>query len=93
MISTLMLAGLVTGFLPGPWRLIGAGAVVAAWPLLLVSGGADADPASVLGALAFAAGNTGLGVFKARKIVATARALARPCRDGRGRIPQGAAGH
>ena len=81
-----MLAGLVTDFLSGPWRLLGAGAVVAAWPLLLVSGGADADPAFLLGALAFAVGNTGVGIFVARTIVATARALARLLRDGRGPI-------
>jgi hypothetical protein len=68
MIPTLIVAGLVVGFLPRPWLFAGIVIAAAAWPLLLaISRPARSfDVASALGEFALAALNVAIAAFLMR---------------------------
>jgi hypothetical protein len=75
MIPTLILAGLVVGFLPRPWYLVGIALAAATWPLLRVaSGSATIDTPGMLGEFALACANVAVGVVIARLLFNLVRA-------------------
>ncbi len=78
-IPTMIIIGLLVGFLPRPWYMLGFAIAIAAWPLLLVRSGIidPGDAETILGALAFAAGNAAVGLVIARGLTALIRATYR----------------
>jgi uncharacterized membrane protein YphA (DoxX/SURF4 family) len=75
-IPTMIIIGLVVGFLPRPWSLIGLAIAAVAWPLLLISSGVmgSSDTENILGGLAVATVNATAGLVIARALIALVRA-------------------
>lgn len=78
-IPTMIVIGLLVGFLPRPWYILGLAIAAIAWPLLLVYSGVieSGDMGNILGALALAAVNATLGLIVARALTALVRLICR----------------
>jgi hypothetical protein len=70
MLLTFIAIGVVVGFLPRPWYLIGILAVGLTWPLIRVGTGvATIDVQSMIGEFAIAAINAAVGTVIGRLLV------------------------
>lgn len=70
MIPTFIAIGLVAGFLPRPWNLLGILVSGLAWPVVRVISGATAiDAQSMIGEFAIAAVNAAVGSLIGRLIL------------------------
>lgn len=77
MIPTLILAGIMLGFLPQRWSVVGIVVAAAAWTLLLAlsRAGTPFDGTSMLGDFALAVVNGAIAAFATRKAIGLVRAV------------------